>query len=104
MSTSRTSTPVPSASTSASGVLAITVHQAKDLSLPPNVALPEAIEKLVKSQSGVSMASSLGQNGVMGHRHKESVQRKQSWFLPYVVLEVSPLLCFQACLISMACV
>lgn len=35
------------------------------------------------------MATSLGQNGVMGHRHKESVQRKQSWFLPYVVLEVS---------------
>lgn len=39
---------------------------------------------------GASGGVGAGMSGAqLGHRNRESMQRKQSWFLPYVVLEVS---------------
>lgn len=76
------------------GLLTITVMASKGLSLPPGVTLPASIESVIKAHqpgAAAALASSLGsakQPHVPGHKSKESIQRKQSWYLPYVVLEV----------------
>jgi hypothetical protein len=76
------------------GLLTITIIASKDLSLPQGVPLPSSIEKAVKSGSGNFVGSLGGQS----NRNRESIQRKQSWFLPYVVLEVrSGLYNFESC-------
>jgi serum/glucocorticoid-regulated kinase 2 len=58
-----------------SGVLMIRVVAAKGLALPPGVHLPDAILQAISSRPA-------------GHgRVRESLQRKQMWWLPYIVLE-----------------
>ena len=58
-----------------SGVLVISVIAARGLSLPPGVSLPQSIQQALASRPN-------------GHsRVRESLQRKQMWWLPYIVLE-----------------
>ncbi|KAK4049808.1 Serine/threonine-protein kinase [Microbotryomycetes sp. JL201] len=57
------------------GVLTIRVVEARKLSLPPGTALPEDIQKALQDYS------------VAAKGGRESLQRKQMWWLPYVVLE-----------------
>ena len=63
------------------GMLTIRVVAAKDLTLPANTALPPSIEKALKSNPSVQSVSP------PNSKNRESIQRKQSWWLPYVVLE-----------------
>ncbi|CDS05593.1 hypothetical protein LRAMOSA08121 [Lichtheimia ramosa] len=70
------SSPVPSTSSSQqvepkSGVLLIRVCDARDLSLPPGVEVPTAPPQQPQPPS----------------RNRDSLTRKQNWWLPYVVLE-----------------
>lgn len=87
LSSSRSHTPVPSRTSSPQpplangnrldmpGHLTIRVIEGRNLALPPNVVIPEAIESAVK----------------LGHQRKpsnrESLQPRKCWWLPYVVLE-----------------
>ncbi|KAM0790286.1 Serine/threonine protein kinase, AGC [Microbotryomycetes sp. NB124-2] len=57
------------------GVLTIRVVEARKLSLPPGTALPEDIQKALQDYSTAAKGG------------RESLQRKQMWWLPYVVLE-----------------
>lgn len=74
------------------GRLSIQVTAARDLSLPSNVKLPPAIEAMVDSEQA-QVAASITANSVHsqrskpGHKSRDSVQREQSWWLPYVILE-----------------
>lgn len=73
-----------------SGVLVIRVIGARGLALPTNTPLPTAIQQAVlnKQQHGSSAyGSSVGNSVPRGGNNRESVQRKQMWWLPYVVLE-----------------
>lgn len=100
-------TPQPSASTSSnpyngntalasstgapiarSGLLVIRVVDARGLSLPPGQSVPPMIARALAQAgpNGASMAGSLTHgNGGAGNR--QSMQRKQCWWLPYLVLE-----------------
>ncbi|KAG8905826.1 hypothetical protein FRB99_008191, partial [Tulasnella sp. 403] len=91
---SRSTTPVPSRSTTPrpphsmpdpqhhsnaarNGVLTVRVFSGRNLNLPPNTTLPAVIEQALLS-------------GATQHRtpaNRESLQRKRSWWLPYVVLQ-----------------
>ena len=58
--------------------------------MPTNTPLPAAIQQAVlnKQQHGSSAyGSSVGNSVPRGGNNRESVQRKQMWWLPYVVLE-----------------
>ncbi|KIM33955.1 hypothetical protein M408DRAFT_18924 [Serendipita vermifera MAFF 305830] len=74
------------------GRLSIQVTAARDLSLPSSVKLPPAIEAMVNSEQA-QVAASITANSVSsqrakpGHKPRDSVQREQSWWLPYVILE-----------------
>lgn len=82
--TPRGTTPTPGngqdAHAPASGTLTIRVVAAKQLSLPPDVLLPSPIEKALRSQPQV------GSPTHPNRQNRESIQRKQCWWLPYVVL------------------
>jgi serum/glucocorticoid-regulated kinase 2 len=74
------------------GRLSIQVTAARDLSLPSSVKLPPAIEAMVNSQqaqlaASITASSVSSQRAKPGHRPRDSVQREQSWWLPYVILE-----------------
>jgi serum/glucocorticoid-regulated kinase 2 len=74
------------------GRLSIQVTAARDLSLPSNVKLPPAIEAMVDSElaqvaASVTASSVSSQRAKPGHKPRDSVQREQSWWLPYVILE-----------------
>ncbi|CCA67867.1 probable Serine/threonine-protein kinase gad8 [Serendipita indica DSM 11827] len=74
------------------GRLSIQVTAARDLSLPPNTKLPEAIAKMVNSQqaqlaASITASSISSQRAKPGHKPRDSVQREQSWWLPYALLE-----------------
>jgi serum/glucocorticoid-regulated kinase 2 len=62
------------------GVLTIGVIGAKDLTLPEGASLPMAIQQALATRQ---MAASHGGRGGV----RESMQRKQMWWLPYIVLE-----------------
>jgi serum/glucocorticoid-regulated kinase 2 len=66
-----------------SGHLIIRVLEAKNLFLPQGAPLPPPIEKALAS-GPAAMASS---PPAAGGRNRESLQRKQCWWLPYVLLE-----------------
>lgn len=66
------------------GVLTIGVIQAQDLRLPPDAKLPSAIQQALESRQ--QAAAALNSNGGRG-AVRESMQRKQMWWLPYIVLE-----------------
>lgn len=89
---SRSSTPVPSRSTTPrppnsihdhhsnparNGVLTVRIFSGRNLNLPPNTALPAVIQQ--------ALASGAGQQRTPANR--ESLQRKRSWWLPYVVIQ-----------------
>jgi len=74
------------------GRLSIQVTAARDLSLPSNVKLPPAIEAMVNSEmaqiaASITASSVSSQRAKPGHKPRDSVQREQSWWLPYVILE-----------------
>lgn len=71
-----------------SGLLVIRVVDARGLSLPPGQNVPPMIARALAQAgpNGASMAGSLTHgNGGAGNR--QSMQRKQCWWLPYLVLE-----------------
>jgi serum/glucocorticoid-regulated kinase 2 len=70
---------------SRSGLLVIRVIDAKGLSLPQGVSTPPAIARAItQSRTSSSFATSFV-NGNGGNR--QSMQRKNCWWLPYMVLE-----------------
>lgn len=69
---------------SRSGLLVIRVIDAKGLSLPSGVSTPPAIARaLTTNRSSSSFAASFAGNNA----NRQSVQRKNCWWLPYLVLE-----------------
>lgn len=52
----------------------------RGLSLPPGQPLPEVIQKQLEQQPQGRLSTS-------NRDHRESMQRKRAWWLPYVVLE-----------------
>ncbi|KAJ3876224.1 kinase-like domain-containing protein [Lentinula edodes] len=83
---SRSVTPIPSRSTTPrpsngtdqfrSGMLTIRIFSGRSLALPPNIPLPDVIQKALESTPPRRSTS-----------NRESMQRKRYWWLPYVVLE-----------------
>ncbi|KAJ4474428.1 kinase-like domain-containing protein [Lentinula aciculospora] len=86
LNTSRSVTPIPSRSTTPrpsngtdqfrSGMLTIRIFSGRGLALPPNVPLPDVIQKALESTPPRRSTS-----------NRESMQRRRYWWLPYVVLE-----------------
>ncbi|KAM0749889.1 Pkinase-domain-containing protein [Meredithblackwellia eburnea MCA 4105] len=76
--------PAPASDTgppiSRSGLLTIRLVEAKNLSLPQGVTLPSGIQKALQEAAG-------GQGEENGKKNRDSVMRKQMWWLPYVVME-----------------
>ena len=64
------------------GVLTIGVIQAQDLRLPPDAKLPSAIQHALEARQQQASSNGGGRAAV-----RESMQRKQMWWLPYIVLE-----------------
>ncbi|GAA5918735.1 hypothetical protein JCM1841_006269 [Sporobolomyces salmonicolor] len=60
------------------GLLTIRVVEARNLALPAGVPLPSGIQSAVEQQRDAVAGAGRG---------RESLQRKQMWWLPYVVLE-----------------
>ncbi|GAA5960431.1 hypothetical protein JCM21900_003592 [Sporobolomyces salmonicolor] len=60
------------------GLLTIRVVEARNLALPAGVPLPSGIQTAVEQQRDAVAGAGRG---------RESLQRKQMWWLPYVVLE-----------------
>ncbi|GAA5873701.1 hypothetical protein JCM5296_000051 [Sporobolomyces johnsonii] len=60
------------------GLLTIRVVEARNLALPAGVPLPSGIQNAVEQQREAIAGAGRG---------RESLQRKQMWWLPYVVLE-----------------
>ncbi|KAG8935804.1 AGC protein kinase Gad8 [Tulasnella sp. 418] len=98
---SRSTTPTPSnpdpdrdsSVSRRTGVLSIRVASARGLSLPKGVSLPKPIEKALGTQQA-QIASSVTSSSVtqqqkeaQKNRNRESLQRKQCWWLPYALLE-----------------
>ena len=59
------------------GVLAVRIYAGRNFTLPPGVDLPPAISRAMASAPPPPPRSS----------NRDSVQRKRSWWLPYVVVE-----------------
>ncbi|KAG7095137.1 hypothetical protein E1B28_005918 [Marasmius oreades] len=84
---SRSVTPIPSRPTTPrppngadqfrSGMLTIRIFQGRRLALPPDIPLPEVIQRALESQPSARRSTS----------NRESMQRQRFWWLPYVVLE-----------------
>ena len=74
-----------------SGILAIRVSGAENLSVPGG-AVPPAVQAALKS-SQAKVAASVSPSSVTQHRlanrksNRDSVQRTQCWWLPYLVME-----------------
>lgn len=87
---SSTGAPIPR-----SGLLTIRVVDARGLALPQGVNTPPSIARALAqygtagSGAGTSFAQSFANThgGSGGHPHRGSMQRKQCWWLPYIVLE-----------------
>ncbi|KAL1744423.1 putative serine/threonine protein kinase [Schizophyllum fasciatum] len=78
------------------GLLAIRVLWAEDVNLPDGKAVPPAVESALSSQAAKVAAAvdplSVSQQQqrlakTKGHGYKDSVQRTQCWWLPYLVME-----------------
>ncbi|KAF9077716.1 AGC/Akt protein kinase [Rhodocollybia butyracea] len=94
----RSTTPTPSnpsgtAKPSArSGLLAIRVLWAEGLSIPSGTVLPPAVQNALASQQA-KVAASVSPSSVQQHRlaqskgNRDSIQRTQCWWLPYLVME-----------------
>ncbi|KAF8645144.1 hypothetical protein AX16_007972 [Volvariella volvacea WC 439] len=93
--TGRSTTPTPGnpggRPSSRSGLLAIRVLWAEGLSLPAGVAVPAAVQTALNSQQA-KVAASVSPSSVTQQRlakkgNRDSVQRAQCWWLPYLVME-----------------
>ena len=75
-----------------SGVLTIRVVEARDLELSGQ-QLPQQIEKALSTQAAAAAASvtstsvNHARQSSYSSSNRDSVQRKQCWWLPYIVLE-----------------
>ncbi|THV00841.1 serine/threonine protein kinase [Dendrothele bispora CBS 962.96] len=77
-----------------SGLLAIRVLWAEGLSLPSGTTLPPAVQNALASQQA-KVAASVSPSSVQqqrlaktkGNRCRDSIQRTQCWWLPYIVME-----------------
>ncbi|ORY30378.1 proliferation-associated serine/threonine protein kinase [Naematelia encephala] len=75
------------------GMLKIRVTAAKGLSLPQGVPIPPAVQSALNAHPTSSLSSSLSTSpriatgARQGSVNRDSLQRKQLWWLPYVVLE-----------------
>lgn len=67
-----------------SGVLTVRIFSGRNLNLAPNVQLPAVIQQALAS--GVAQGGS-AQAPPQPKGNRESLQRKRSWWLPYVVLQ-----------------
>ncbi|KAH9811519.1 kinase-like domain-containing protein [Melampsora americana] len=85
--TNRQLTPTPSQVHQGGGTLTIRIIEAKGLSVPPGITIPEEIQRAINQnpQVGSLTVGSLT-NGTAKRSNRDSVQRKQSWWLPYLVL------------------
>ena len=76
---------------SRSGVLTIGVRSAEGLSLPAGIATPPAVQAALKtSEANVAASvspSSVTQQRLVRRANRESMQRVQCWWLPYIVME-----------------
>jgi serum/glucocorticoid-regulated kinase 2 len=93
--------PSPPAATSTlppmsrTGLLTIRVLWAEDLGLPAGISTPPAVQAALSSQQAKVAAavspSSVNEQRQQKHAHKkgnrDSVQRAQCWWLPYLVME-----------------
>lgn len=77
---------------SRSGLLAIRVLWAEGLSVPSGQGVPPAVQAALNSQQA-KLAASVSPSSVTQHRlanrksNRDSVQRQQCWWLPYLVME-----------------
>ncbi|SJL07438.1 probable Serine/threonine-protein kinase gad8 [Armillaria ostoyae] len=93
---SRSVTPTPGnpdgKPSSRSGLLAIRVLWAEGLALPTGLATPAAVQQALSSQQA-KVASSVSPSSVQQSRlaktrgNRDSIQRTQCWWLPYLVME-----------------
>jgi serum/glucocorticoid-regulated kinase 2 len=93
---SRSVTPTPGnpdgKPSSRSGLLAIRVLWAEGLALPAGFATPAAVQQALSSQQA-KVASSVSPSSVQQSRlaktrgNRDSIQRTQCWWLPYLVME-----------------
>ncbi|KZV73825.1 AGC/Akt protein kinase [Peniophora sp. CONT] len=78
---------------SRTGILSIRVINAEGLAVPQGASLSAAVQAALKSQQAQVAASmspsSVNQDrlSVVGHTKRNSVQRAQCWWLPYLVME-----------------
>ncbi|ORX33926.1 kinase-like domain-containing protein [Kockovaella imperatae] len=96
---SRSTTPTPGnphpelSSTNApvarSGMLKIRVTAGRGLSLPQGVSMPEPVQRALTSHPSSALSSSLSTSPRINdpRKNRDSLQRRQLWWLPYVVLE-----------------
>jgi serum/glucocorticoid-regulated kinase 2 len=87
--------PTPSGLVGRNGLLLINVLAARGLTLPAGVSMPPAVDKALNSQQAQIAASvtsssvSQRQQASRGHKTRDSMQRKQCWWLPYGKLAIS---------------
>ena len=67
-----------------SGLLTLRIFAGRSLALPPNVPMPDIIERALASHHQQASKQPMKQGNT---RMRDSVQRKRYWWLPYVVLE-----------------
>ncbi|KAH8114738.1 Pkinase-domain-containing protein [Phellopilus nigrolimitatus] len=75
-----------------SGMLTIRVTSAEDLGLPSGTAIPPAVQSALTSAeaqiaASVSPSSVTQQRLAKGKSNRDSIQRVQCWWLPYLVME-----------------
>lgn len=75
-----------------SGLLAIHVNRAEGLELPAGNCMPPAVQTALDSQqakaaASVSPSSVTQQRLAKGKGNRDSIQRTQCWWLPYLVME-----------------
>lgn len=92
----RSTTPTPGNPNGAphptSGLLTIKVTSAEGLALPSGTAVPPAVQSALSSSeaqaaAGVSPSSVTQQRLAKSKSNRDSVQRVQCWWLPYLVME-----------------
>ncbi|KAF8835634.1 Pkinase-domain-containing protein [Paxillus ammoniavirescens] len=92
----RSTTPTPGnpngKPTSRTGLLTIRVLWAEGLALPTATAVPPAVQAALSTQqakaaASVSPSSVLQKRLAKRHSAKDSIQRTQCWWLPYLVME-----------------
>lgn len=72
---------------SRSGLLVIRVIDARGISLPSGVSTPPAIARAISQNRASSSLASSFANLSNGASNRQSMQRRNCWWLPYLVLE-----------------